>query len=52
MKVEKLPFTIYDIVRYFLPGAVLLASIRLILGFGVLVEEPRGATIGPMSDSR
>src|SRR4051812_42614790 len=25
---------------------------RLILGFGVLAAEPRGATIGPMSDSR
>src|SRR4051794_25649560 len=27
-------------------------SDRLILGFGVLAAEPRGATIGPMSDSR
>src|SRR3954463_9577726 len=25
---------------------------RLILGFGVLAAEPRGATIGPMSDGR
>jgi hypothetical protein len=31
MRVEKLPFTIYDIVGYFLPGAVLLASIVVAL---------------------
>jgi hypothetical protein len=28
------------------------SKLRLILGFGVLAEEPRGATIGPMSESR
>jgi hypothetical protein len=31
MRVEKLPFTIYDIVGYFLPGATLLASIVFLL---------------------
>ena len=30
MRVEKLPFTIYDIVGYFLPGAILLASIAFV----------------------
>jgi hypothetical protein len=31
MRVEKLPFTIYDIVGYFLPGAALLASIVFVV---------------------
>jgi hypothetical protein len=31
MRVERLPFTIYDIVGYFLPGAALLASIVVVL---------------------
>jgi hypothetical protein len=34
-----------------LPAAAVLVG-WLILGFGVLAEEPKGATIGPMFDSR
>jgi hypothetical protein len=37
MRVEKLPFTIYNIVGYFLPGAVLLASIVFALFPDLLV---------------